>query len=103
VNGFRGTVSMSTIMGTLVYIGPPGAADEIRLETDHGPVRVNLPVDADMEVAARTNSGSKACMGVYLRQTYDGCQGVLGEGAGSLTIRTVSGRIQIEVGAIPGE
>jgi len=103
VNGFHGAVSMSTIMGTLVYIGPPGAADEVSLETDHGPVRVNLPADADMDVVARTNSGSKACMGTDLQQTYDGCQGVLGEGQGSLIIRTVSGRIQIAVDMITGE
>ncbi len=94
---------MSTIMGTLVYIGPPGAADEIRLETDHGPVRVNLPADAHLEVVARTNSGSKACMGLDLRQTYDGCQGVLGDGTGSLAIRTVSGRIEIAVGTVTNE
>lgn len=97
VAGFKGSVSMSTIMGTLVYEGEAGTASDVKLETDHGPVEVYLPVDASMDVVVRTTSGDAACMASELRQTYDGCEGLLGEGTGSLTVRTVSGRVDIRM------
>ena len=94
---------MSTIMGTLVYEGEAGTAGEVKLETDHGPVEVYLPADASMDVEVRTTSGDVACMAGELRQTYDGCEGSLGGGAGSLTVRTVSGRVDIRMIEVSGE
>jgi hypothetical protein len=94
-DGVRGILSASTIMGTIRYAGAPGAGDSIRLETDHGPVEVRLDPTASLDVQVASNSGRVICPLAGLSQGATTCAGRLGEGEGSLTIRTVSGNVDV--------
>jgi hypothetical protein len=87
----RGTINVGTIVGTIQFTGRMGAGDAVDLESDHGPIQIDLDSSSDVTVHIRTTSGVVTCMmnGV----TYNGaaCDGTLGNGAGLLKTRTVSG------------
>lgn len=103
VEGFEGSVSMTSIMGTLEYFGSDGDRNQVVLEVDHGPVRVFLLPTANQTIAVSTTSGYVTCIGNGLKQTVEGCKGQIGSGRGEVTIRTVSGRVDLRVQAIPGD
>jgi len=96
VERVSGKVSASTIMGTIRFLGVPGSADEVHLETDHGPVEIQLDEESDISVAVTSISGNVACMLPGLDQSARGCTGTMGNGEGSLWVRTVSGAITIQ-------
>ncbi len=97
VSEFAGDVSMTTIMGSITYHAPQNAQGIVSLEADHGSIQAALPDSADLAIQASTTSGNVICLGAALSDTVDGCQGALGNGTGQLTIRTVSGKIQLQI------
>jgi DUF4097 and DUF4098 domain-containing protein YvlB len=97
VSGFDGDVSMTTIMGTLKFLGAESANGSAFLESDHGPVEVLLPETANFDIQVNTTSGYVTCLGSELSQTVSGCEGIIGEGTESLAVRTVSGRVDLKV------
>jgi DUF4097 and DUF4098 domain-containing protein YvlB len=94
---FVGQVSMSTIMGTLRYLGVEAASNPVQLETDHGPVEVGLPESANYHVQVRTTSGYVTCIGNGMTLTVNGCEGIIGDGREEFKVRTVSGRVDLRV------
>ena len=93
----HGDIASATIMGTVDFNGSIGEGDDVFLETDHGPVLVKMTDPVNMQVKAWTASGEVACMLPELTQTVDGCVGRVGDGAsGTLTVKTVSGKIWLE-------
>lgn len=97
LESFVGHVTMSTIMGEIEYRGMPGGSDPISLETDHGPITAFLPADSSYQIAAHTASGDVVCWGGNLALTSSGCEGSTGAGKGIMKIRTVSGRIKLQI------
>ncbi|MCP4141771.1 MAG: DUF4097 domain-containing protein [Chloroflexi bacterium] len=97
VEDFVGDVSMTTIMGSTKLIANKSVDGEIRLEADHGPIEVELPESADLDVIVNTNSGLVTCLSRDLYATVDGCEGRLGMGGTQMSIRTVSGNVGIVV------
>lgn len=95
--GFEGSLSMTTIMGALNYADPGDAHNFVQLESDHGPVEVLLARNTNSKVAVSTTSGLVTCTGEGFSKTYNGCSGIIGAGEGEITIRTVSGRVDLKV------
>lgn len=92
-----GELSVSTIMGNILFDGIVKDGDTVRLETDHGPVTVNLNEDSSLAVKVSSTSGDVACMLPEITSAARTCTGDLGSGAGSLWIRTVSGAVVIQM------
>jgi DUF4097 and DUF4098 domain-containing protein YvlB len=82
-------------MGTINFTGLIHAGDNVRLETDHGPVDVNLEADSTLTLAAQSTSGDMACMVSGVNSSTRWCNGQFGTGDGALQIRTVSGAVWI--------
>lgn len=99
LTGVTGDVGSSTIMGTIRFTGQPGHDDTVYLESDHGPIEIVLGSQSDVAVQVNTNSGRLNCVGTHLAYTTAACSGDLGQGAGSLTARTVSGDVMVQVAA----
>lgn len=97
VREFSGTLSMSTIMGSLNYYGTENEQNVVRLEADHGPVRVDLPESVNAHISAFSTSGELACVGPEVDFLVNGCEAVVGTGVGSINIRTVSGQIEVRI------
>jgi DUF4097 and DUF4098 domain-containing protein YvlB len=94
-----GNIEASTIMGTVRFQGRVGAADKVKLETDHGPVKAWLDPGSDVTVMVGTTTGVVDCVVQGLSLDGAGCMGQLGNGGGSLQIRTVSG--EVDLGTTP--
>jgi hypothetical protein len=92
----KGDLGASTIMGTIQYAGEPGPGDVVRLETDHGPVRLEISRSASFSLNAVTNSGNMACMLSGLASSSRSCRGAIGDRQGQITVRTVSGDITVQ-------
>lgn len=90
-----GDIGVSTIMGTITFNGLIHAGDDVRLETDHGPVDVTLEADSSLTLAAQSTSGDMACMLSGINSSTRWCDGKFGAGDGALQIRTVSGAVWI--------
>ena len=97
VENFSGEISLSTIMGSLVYHGAQNDQNTVRLEADHGSVTVYMPESANTAISASSTSGEVVCIGPNVIQTVDGCLASAGSGTGSITIRTVSGRVEVRL------
>lgn len=93
----NGGIIISTIMGTIVFMGDVLAEDKVHLEVDHGPVEVQLRPTSDVALAAASTSGDVACRLPQRTFTTWGCTAELGSANGRLDIRTVSGRINIQL------
>jgi DUF4097 and DUF4098 domain-containing protein YvlB len=93
----RGETAASTIMGNIVFDGPVRAGDVVRLETDHGPVAVNLNRDSALGIQVHSASGDVTCMVPGIASTPRTCDGALGSGGGTLAIRTVSGAVLMKL------
>lgn len=97
----RGDVSASNIIGNILLATLIGAEDTVSLENDHGDVEISLAQGASLSVSARSNSGDVTCLPPSLTVQARECGGTLGEGEGTLAIRTVSGQIRLEEAASP--
>ena len=97
LDGSKGDIGVSTIMGTITFNGLIHADDDVRLETDHGPVDVNLEADSALTLSARSTSGDLACMLPGIDSSTRWCEGQFGAGGGALQIRTVSGAVWIRL------
>ena len=95
LDGVNGDIGVSTIMGTINFTGLIHAGDNVRLETDHGPVDVNLEADSTLTLNAQSTSGDMACMLPDINSSTRWCDGQVGTGEGALQIRTVSGAVWI--------
>jgi hypothetical protein len=95
IEGVTGKIGSSTIMGTIRFVGQADAGDTIRLETDHGPVEIQLRATSSLSVQVNSISGNMACTLPGLTQDSRSCKGSLGDGAGTLVVRTVSGDVTI--------
>lgn len=91
----RGTLGAATIMGTVRFAGAIGAADSVSLETDHGPVEIQLAQNSDATVQVGTTTGVITCIMPGLHYAGQGCAGALNTGEGRLTVRTVSGNVTL--------
>ena len=91
-----GIIEASTIMGTIRYRGRVDASDQVKLETDHGPVEAWLNPDSDVTVVVRTTTGVVDCVIPGLSPQGAGCAGRMGTGEGLLQVRTVSGEVDLE-------
>jgi hypothetical protein len=92
----RGAMGVSTILGTVDFTGSVRAGDTLNLETDHGPVAVQLASDTDASVLVATTSGAVTCLVPGIQPVGAGCAGTLQDGRGQLKIRTVSGSIMLQ-------
>lgn len=93
----HGETAASTIMGNIFFEGLVQAGDVVRLETDHGPVTVNLNRDSVLGIQVRSASGDVTCMVPGIASTPRTCGGELGSGGGTLAIRTVSGAVLMKL------
>ena len=84
VQNVHGETAVSTIMGNVVFDGLIQAGDIVRLETDHGPVSVNLNQDSDLSLQVRSISGDVACMVPDISSTTRSCTGEIGAGDGNV-------------------
>ena len=96
VEDVQGDIGVSTIMGTIEFNGLIHAGDTVRLETDHGPVAVNLSPASAFSLRVRSNSGDVACVLPGVSSSIRTCDGELSSGGGALTIRTVSGPVTLQ-------
>lgn len=96
VENTHGDIGVSTIMGTITFNGLIHTGDDVRLETDHGPVVVNLNTDSSLHLQAKSTSGDVACMLPNISTSLRTCDGTLHSGEGSLAIRTVSGAVTLQ-------
>jgi hypothetical protein len=91
-----GDIGVSTIMGTITFEGPIRMDDTVRLETDHGPIAVNLSPDSALSIQVRSTSGDVSCMLRGITSSLRTCDGVFNSVGGQLMIRTVSGAITVK-------
>jgi DUF4097 and DUF4098 domain-containing protein YvlB len=97
VQNVHGETAVSTIMGNVLFEGLIQSGDFVRLETDHGPVSVNLNQDSDLSLQVGSISGDVACMAPDLSSTTRTCAGQIGAGGGMLKIKTVSGAVTLQL------
>jgi sulfur carrier protein ThiS len=95
--GSSGDVGVSTIMGSITFNGRVQSGDRVSLETDHGPVAVELSPDSAVSLQVSSTSGDVACMLPNVSSSLRGCNGKLNSGDGALTIRTVSGAVTLQL------
>lgn len=93
----HGLVTSSTIMGTINFTGSPLPGDRINLEVDHGPIVVKLGGESNLAYYAYSISGEVHCIVPGTEYLSRACRGSLGNGAGELTIRSVSGKINVSI------
>jgi DUF4097 and DUF4098 domain-containing protein YvlB len=97
VQNVHGETAVSTIMGNVEFDGLIQAGDVVRLETDHGPVSVNLNQDSSLSLQVNSISGDVACMMPDISSSPRSCTGEIGAGGGTLKIRTVSGAVTLQL------
>lgn len=93
----RGETAASTIMGNVVYEGLIQADDNVRLEADHGAVSVKLSADSALTLQVHSVTGDVACMLPGIDSTARTCDGAIASGGGSLSVRTVSGAVTLQL------
>lgn len=95
-----GPVKLSTVNGAVeAELAHLGSGDRIELHSVNGAVRLALPASADVRVQARTTNGAihndlglPVTKGRYVGSRMEG---LLGSGAGEVTLRTVNGNIAL--------
>jgi hypothetical protein len=92
-----GEMAASTIMGNIFLEGKIQSGDTTRLEADHGAVSVDLKADSALELHARSTSGDVTCLISGMTSTTRSCDGIMNSGGGSLSIRTVSGAVTLQL------
>jgi hypothetical protein len=89
----HGQISATNIIGGIMFSGLLSAGDALRFETDHGDVVANLSPGSSAGIQLTSAGGRIVCTLPGLSGMFDRCSGPLGDAAGTLTIRTVSGAI----------
>ncbi|MBI9043287.1 MAG: DUF4097 family beta strand repeat protein [Anaerolineaceae bacterium] len=98
VKNFLGQISTTTIMGKTELLGAPNESQQISLEADHGNINIALHENSNLSILIKSPEGYVTCVGdPGLRQTSDGCEGVLKSGEGILYVRTVSGDVRLSI------
>ena len=92
-----GEAAASTIMGNVLYEGLIQMNDNVRLEADHGSVSVKLSADSALTLQIRSATGDVACMLSGIDSTTRTCDGEVASGGGSLSVRTVSGAVTLQL------
>jgi len=92
-----GKIGSSNIMGSIHYQGQPMPGDEIHIEVDHGPVEISLPHNSNLDLEIHTTSGELICIAPGLVSTGHTCMGTIGSGGASMTVRSVSGRVSLQL------
>ena len=93
----HGQIGISTIMGNITLQSLIQGGDTVRLETDHGAVSVNLGADSTLSLQVRSTSGDVACMLPGVATSTRTCEGEIGFDGGSLSVRTVSGAVTLQL------
>jgi len=93
----HGDISASTIMGNVVFDGLIETGDTVRLDTDHGSVSVNLSADSALALRVSSTSGDVTCLLPDMVFSTRTCNGMMHSGEGSLSIRTVSGAVTLQL------
>ncbi|MEO8357266.1 MAG: DUF4097 family beta strand repeat-containing protein [Chloroflexota bacterium] len=93
----HGETAMSTIMGNIIFAGSIAEDDTVRLEADHGSVSVNLSADSALALQVNSTSGDVTCMLPDVTASTRTCDGVMHSGGGSLSVRTVSGAVTLQL------
>ena len=92
-----GEAAASTIMGNVLYEGLIQMNDNVRLEADHGAVSVKLSADSALTLQIRSATGDVACMLPGIDSSTRTCDGEVASGGGSLSVRTVSGAVTLQL------
>ena len=92
----HGTVSASTIIGTIRFLGTVEAGDYLKLETDHASIDIQLGQDSDALVQVTSTSGVVDCSMAGILYEGERCTGTLQGGQGKLQVRTVSGNVTLQ-------
>lgn len=99
VDGSAATVHAKTVSGDVALDLQPSTGVDIDVATVSGDVTVRLPGDAGMRVDVASTSGDLACafegLAVQRRAGSRKLSGSVGDGAGALHGRTVSGRVSL--------
>jgi DUF4097 and DUF4098 domain-containing protein YvlB len=93
----RGNIALSTIMGNVMFNGLIQTGDIVRLETDHGPVVVNLSKYSALGIQVRSTSGDVVCMVPEINSSTRTCDGEYQSNGGMLSVRTVSGTVTMQL------
>jgi len=93
----NGKIGSSTIMGSIHYQGRPMPGDEIHFEVDHGPIEIYLPLNSNLDLEISTTSGELVCIAPGLISTGPTCMGTIGSGGASMTVRSVSGSVTLQL------
>ncbi|HTP00198.1 MAG TPA: DUF4097 family beta strand repeat-containing protein [Anaerolineales bacterium] len=91
-----GVMSAATILGMARFAGVVKAGDMLKLETDHGPVELQLADTTDATVTVSSTTGVVSCTVPGLQTTGAGCAGTLNNGDGQVIVQTVSGAVTVE-------
>jgi DUF4097 and DUF4098 domain-containing protein YvlB len=97
VQNVSGETAVSTIMGNILFGSLIKGDDTVRLETDHGSVSVNVSADSALTLQVRSTSGDVTCMLPDMIFSTRTCDGMMHSGEGSLSIRTVSGAVTLQL------
>lgn len=93
----HGTTNAVNILGKIQFSGRPSTGDNIRLETDHGSVRVSTHQDPNLNLDLQTTSGEVVCLVKDVIRTPRSCWGTLGNGEAELFVKTVSGKVFFQI------
>jgi hypothetical protein len=97
VQNVSGETAVSTIMGNILFGSLIQGNDTVRLETDHGSVSVDVSADSALTLHVRSTSGDVTCMLPDMVFSTRTCDGTMHSGEGSLSIRTVSGAVTLQL------
>lgn len=97
IQNTSGEIAASTIMGNIAFGGLIQPGDAVRLETDHGAVSVNLSADSALTLQVHSTSGDVTCLLPEISSSTRTCDGEMHAGGGSLSIRTVSGAVTVQL------
>lgn len=95
----RGTFDAETSNGRIRFRGEILPRKESRLVTSNGSIDAMLRGEPSLRVSARTSNGSIVCdreMEIQGERKKRQLEGVIGDGEGTLTLRTSNGSITIE-------
>ena len=95
LNSLHGDIDASTIIGTIQFSSEIQSADDIFLETDHGPVVTNLINSDNAFINIWTTNGTVTCMLGQVEMTNITCKREPASPVGSFQIKTVWGTIYV--------
>ena len=90
-----GVIHATTIVGSINFRGKIEDEDNVSLETDHGPIGIQIDSGSNASVQINTTSGVVVCSMTGIHYEGQKCGGTLGRGQGKLLVRTVSGTVTL--------